>query len=342
MAGSLAEAVNAKGPMAADLAAGVNMLSATETVTFVPYVRVVSPLDGYVWWAKSTTLTPVNVQGSLHYATELTQVADSTIGYDTILFTALSPVDIFSQENPQVLYIADYEGVVFAFSARNYLYQQADLYHYTGTALSATFATQIVDNISDIDLTAIIVSNSLPIWLLLPSISSPFLPFVCPIPLYASFLVPNNLLPPYGAVHIDPERTEALSSSPHYDATLGSTQSMKDCVTLTLYGCSNAQAKLVLDAVLQFCYYYGTLGLMNMPAIRDEKKAQVEFQVLAQKKTIYFEVSYVTSVARAIARELIQKAAIAAVVENPFPVAGPFSPWDQHFEPPVPPVNPYP
>ena len=53
-----------------------------------------------------------------------------------------------------------------------------------------------------------IVSNSLPAWLSLNNYN-PFYGFGNAIQLYPSFLVPQNLPPPFGAVHVVPELTRA-------------------------------------------------------------------------------------------------------------------------------------
>ena len=69
-------------------------------------------------------------------------------------------------------------------------------------------------------------------------------------------------------------------------------QLVKDTVRVTTYGVRNAQILGYLDYVLNFSVNYDTLGIMNMPVVHDEKRVQAEQGILAQKKTIEFEVSY--------------------------------------------------
>jgi hypothetical protein len=47
-----------------------------------------------------------------------------------------------------------------------------------------------------------------------------------------------------------------------------------------------------------------------MPIVTDEKRPQPEFKILAKKKTVTFEVSYLQSAARDMARQLIAAAVI--------------------------------
>ena len=56
-----------------------------------------------------------------------------------------------------------------------------------------------------------------------------------------------------------------------------------------------------------------------MPAIRDEKRVQVELAALAQKKTIHVSANYYQSTADAIARRLILDAEVASVTIGPLP-----------------------
>ncbi len=44
-------------PMGADLAAGLDALSYDQVVAFEPYLRLVLPYDGYVFWVKVSSLS---------------------------------------------------------------------------------------------------------------------------------------------------------------------------------------------------------------------------------------------------------------------------------------------
>lgn len=54
MSGVFTEASTAKGNLAATLAAGVEGISQSQTVVFTKYVKVILPLDGYVYWLNSS------------------------------------------------------------------------------------------------------------------------------------------------------------------------------------------------------------------------------------------------------------------------------------------------
>ncbi len=52
-----AEGASAKQNIAAALAGGVETLSLQQEITFTQYVRLVLPLDGFVFWVRSDLLT---------------------------------------------------------------------------------------------------------------------------------------------------------------------------------------------------------------------------------------------------------------------------------------------
>lgn len=331
---SVDEAAFAKTELAGDLAAGVETLSLSQRVTFSKYIRLVLPLDGYVFWVKADILSanalygwPVlnTVQpnqpavvaegadtiiaaGSLHYATSGQQSEDESPAVNTVVFTSLREVEDLNHVSPTVLYIATLpSGTRYAFSQRKSFYRQADLYHYVGVAVLPAMSSQVIDSPAGID-TGLIVSNSLPIWLRLNTYA-PVGSVRCPVTLYPSYLIPDNLPPPYGAVHIAPEQTVGLQASPFLGSTLGHDQLVTDTVRVTLYGARNSQALDFIDAVNQYSVDTDNIGMMSaVPVIRDDKRPQAELGVIAMKKTIDFQVSYFQSVARNIARQLIVSA----------------------------------
>lgn len=330
---SVEEALNFRGPMAADLSEGVKAISENQEITFTLYRRVVLPLDGYVFWVKADLLgstamyntlgmnqdtalnqgqkvsapaKTISVQGSLHYATDTRQEEAESYGANRVVFTALNPVNDLNQLGPDELYIGEFQGIRFAFSTRSSYYDQAKLQHYIGFAVYADMATQVIDNVAQLDTRSVIVSNSLPIWLSLNNYA-PFYGFANPVTLYPSFLVPGNLVPPYGAVHIGPD-TEALSAAPRLDRKLSHSQLVQERVKITLWGLRNFNAMDFVDCVNQFSLDHDTLGIMNTPTIRDEKRTQTELNTIAQKKSVEYQVNYYQSTARNIARQLIASA----------------------------------
>jgi len=52
------EALGARGPLAADLAEGVIAIGQDQEITFTKYVRLVLPVDGYVFWVKADLVGP--------------------------------------------------------------------------------------------------------------------------------------------------------------------------------------------------------------------------------------------------------------------------------------------
>jgi hypothetical protein len=340
------EAMNAKSPLAADIAAGVNMLSYNQKVTFTLYVRLVLPVDGFVFWVRADLVSPsailnalemnrvpydqapiikvpantVTIQGSLHYSTTRQQAEESTVAVNQVVFTALSAVQEFNIVGPNLVYIAEFgpgkqppgivgaEPIMFAFSQRRPFYEQADTYHYVGNAVYSTMESQIISNIGQFS-QAQVVSNSLPLWLALNNFSLPYYQFQGPqAKLYPSFAVPDNLPPPYGTVHIEPNQTRALQSAPYIDQNLSHYQLTRDNVRIMFYGVRNDAALTFLDFVNEYSLNTDALGIMNMPVPRDEKQTQPELAILAMKKVIDFEVNYYQTTARNTARGLIAQA----------------------------------
>ena len=61
------ETTGAKGEMAAGLAQGVETISLNQTVTFTLYVKLVLPLDGYVFWVNAALLTDSALYNAVQY-----------------------------------------------------------------------------------------------------------------------------------------------------------------------------------------------------------------------------------------------------------------------------------
>lgn len=319
---TVAEMVGAPGPLAASLQAGVDTISQNQTVTFTRYLRLVLPLDGFLFWVKASILAPsavigaspiglpwinqgpsvatpattLTVPGSMHYTTIQQQDESVDRSLHRMVFTAEKPITDFGALGPNEMYLATFDGVQFSFSQRSMYYQQAGLHHYTGDGIYSNMASQIIDDPGGFDSGSLVVSNSLPFWLMQTA--------QCPV--YPSFLIPDNLVPPYISAHIEPSQTRAMQMAPYIDQTGSHWQLAFDRVRLTLYGLRNNQALDFLDSVLNSIGPDGaTVGLMNSPIVRDEKATQVELGILAMKKTIEFEVSYFQQRVRDIAIQYI-------------------------------------
>lgn len=326
------------GAFAGVLSAGVGLISGEQRVTFRRYVRLILPLDGYAFWVRAdivapgallsgspfadslfnsnvrlagpTTATPpvnsLSVAGSLHYVTDNQQNEAEGFSTNNILFTAKEEVEALTAVSPRELLIGEFDGLQFAFSHRSALYRQADLFHYSGFAVYPTMKTQIIDSVAEIDVRSVIVSNSLPVWLTLNAF----------MPMWPSFLVDDNIRPPYCAVHIPPESTKALQAAPYIDENGSHWQLTQDTVRLTMYGLNNQQALAFLDYINAYSLNDGALGIMNSPLPRDEKSTQAELNILAQKKTMEIDVSYYQAQVRSIALKHIRSAFITIIPQQ--------------------------
>lgn len=327
------EAASAKQGIASNLAVGVQTLDLNAEIVFTKYVKVVLPLDGFVFWVKADLLSassifnastlnsvPFNtwqkivtpaptiaVKGSLHYSINKQQNEDETIAINQVIFTALSEVNDLDQIGPMVMFIAEIgpERIPYAFSQRAPYYAPADLRHYIGEAVNPVMRTQIIDAIEGFDRKSLVVSNSLPAWLRMNGYVPPYPGFVCPVTLFPSFAVPDNIEPPYGSVHIDPTTTVALMAQAHLGHRLQHRQLARETVKVTLYGLRNDYSQDFADFVAQYSYDHGYIGMSNMPIVRDEKRTQRELSILAIKKTMQFEINYNQQSMRDIARQLL-------------------------------------
>lgn len=312
---SISETTGLQGQLDAALRAGIDSLSRQQTVVFTQYTKSVIPTDGFVFWvATGTTLT---AKGSLHYGTDRVQEEDQTIAINHIIFTSETEISEFNAIAPDMMWVGDWTIDTFAlkvaFSRIGPYYQQADVWHYVGDAVNAPFLSQLVATAADLP-AGPLVSNSLPIWLGQNSFA----------PVYPSFLVPDNVRPPYIAAHIEPIETLAVQSFPIYQwpgvdegngfHLLPSQQLARDRVRLTLYGLSNQAAIQYLSSLIDYSQNTDAFGFMNSPAIRDEKRTQVEIATIAQKKTIEIIASYYQSTADAVARRLILSASVTTTL----------------------------
>lgn len=306
-------------PMATALAQGLDTLDLKQSVTFDLYVRKVLPADGFVFWVKASILQPppdvgelpfqMTVEGSLHHATVNTQSEDENFSTHKIIFTAKSPVNNLGAMAPDTLYMASVDGNKYAFSARSSFYKQADLYHYSGDAVYPSLADMVVDDINDLDLTNRVISNSLPIWLMFTHAIDPT--FENTFPIYPSYLLPDNLLPPYATIDIDPSQITNIGAGKFYDGDGNRLMLATEKVEVSLFGIRNDAALDWMDAVVQYGLDHpDTFGVQNSPVMRDAKRGQVEISALAQKKNITFQVNYYQTRLNAIVLKYILSAFI--------------------------------
>jgi hypothetical protein len=321
---SVAESEIAGTPLNSVLDAGLMMLSANQTIEFIPYARLVLPMDGFVFWVRADLLSPsalfnsgafnevtydlprtasgapasISVKGSLHVSVDLTQSEDETLALNHVIFTTSEQIRALDEINPEELFIGQFRGIQFAFSRQGNFYEQAGLYHYVGDAINGAMAAQIINDLNTFDTHNRVVSNSLPLWLTLNSL----------MPVYPSFLVPPNILAPYAAVHIEPSSTQAIQSAPYISGTGTHTQLVQERVKFTLYGVRNDAALDFQDMIFQYSLDTDSIGIMNTPVIRDEKRGQRELSAIAMKKTFELDVNYYQSRVQDISRQFILSA----------------------------------
>lgn len=315
-----AEALSKQSQIQAALDAGVEQVSGEQEVAFRQYTRVQLTSDGTVFWV--ATQERVNAKGSLHYATDRHQAEDETIAANQFLFNSETEITQFNAVAPSVMWIGTWPvagGTLrVAFAQRGNYFREAQVWHYSGFAIYPALQTQIIDDEADLP-AGPIVSNSLPIWLTQNDLA----------PVYPSFLVPDNIAPPYVVVHIPPEATETLCAAPAVGPWPGSVQPdtgasplhylsvsqlCRDTVEITLYGFSNASAWQYLANLYEASESGSApFGFANSPAILDEKRPQVELAAIAQKKRIVILANYDQGAADTVARRLILAAAVSDV-----------------------------
>ena len=289
------------------LAQGIGVLSGSEAIPFVQYVRHVLPLDGFVFWLRTQQTV---IQGSLHIGQEDRQNEDENLTVNRVWFTTTEEVDCFNDINPQTIWVGEYEGARFAFSTRGPYYDAAGLFHYAGEAVYPAMESQLVDVGAELSNTTLVVSNSLPAWLALASYNPIWLLVPNPaVTLYPSFAVPANLRPPYGSVHIDPALTKPLQGAPAIGSTGTHEQLAADHVRITFYGLTNDQIMNWFETLNQYSYDTNIIGMMAPSIVRDGKRGQVGLDILAMQKIMEFDVSYNQASLRDVARQLIVAAA---------------------------------
>lgn len=317
------ESASAPGNLASALDAGIESIGQQQTVTFTQYTKSIVPADGYVFWV--ATGTTVVAKGSLHYASNRQQEEDQTVAENSFLFTSETEITELNAVSPSILWVGSWAAtgatLKVSFSRRGSYYKQSGVWHYMGDAVYPAMESQLVASAGDLPVGQI-VSNSLPIWL---AATPAALGLGFSAPVYPSYLVPDNVSPPYIAAHIEPGTTEALQGFMSYDwpgttvansgasllHNLPSSQLMRERVSLVMYGFTNSQVIQYLSALINYSIDTDDFGFSDSPAIQDDKRTQPEIAAIAMKKIIPIFATYYQSAADAIARRLILSATVA-------------------------------
>ncbi|WP_158781589.1 hypothetical protein [Pantoea sp. BAV 3049] len=297
----------------ATLTQGLDDLSQYQIVTFTKYLRQVLPLDGFVFWVKASIVSDdpdpepdtVEVKGYLHLTTESIQDDEQLYDRNVVTLTAQSDIDPFNDIGPDVLYIGEFYGIQFSFSRRTGLNEPARLYHYTGEAVYPHMRSQIINSADDIDLSDVVVSGSLPIWLGLNEY----------MPMFPAMLSTQNLSPPYATVKCS--NTAPVAGAFYLDEQQNQYQLVCEDVTISVTGLRNSAIEDFLLAVQQYTLSdTAEMGVMNIPVVQDERVTQNELNILAMRKTIKFKINYYQQRMRNVARQLITSAIPAIYPEK--------------------------
>lgn len=301
--------------MGAALRAGVAQLSERQEFAFTLYKRLVLPADGFVFYAPAASVTPpittpalsFTTLGSLHLSQTTIQDVAEAYSRQDVIFTTETQVIEFEQLEPDLLYVFELpNGSLAAFNGQRKRYDPAAIWHYTGRALLPYEASQFIASPADIPADNV-VSNSLPFWLAMST---------DPLPVYPSFLVPQNAIPPYVAADIG--TTDGIGAAPLYGPDYSQSQLVMETVRFTFYG---VRGNGVLDFQRALLQNSGdasegkSYAVMNIPVPTDGKKPQSEFGIIAQQKTMDLQVNYYQARAREEARKLILSAFINITTE---------------------------
>jgi hypothetical protein len=324
---------NPSSAMSDALRAGLDNVSQWQEITFTKYIRLVMPLDGYIFWVRAdqisqsallnamtynsvpfnapgkliTPAAQITVRAYLHYSTDTIQTDTETYDLNKVILSCQSDVDPFNELGSNVMYLGEFGNLKFGFNSRLNLNISANIYHYQGDAIYPQMMSQIIDDTTQLDTADLVVSSSIPIWLGLQTT----------FPLYPAMLSENNSLPPFGTIKCsDPV---AVAGSPTFDGSTGSQwQLVRETVSITTYGVKNNQ---ILDWVSHVMWNVRNgmipMGVTNSPIPIDKQIPQREINAIAICKRVTFDVNYYQSRIRDQAWKLI-KSAIPTYIPQEF------------------------
>lgn len=285
----------------------IETISSRQEIVFQLYVKQVLPLDGWIYWVNASILSPdllasmgitrpltFSARGSLHRQSINSQTDESVQAINTIIFTSEDKIDELNSNGQPTLYLGSYDGTQFAFSRMNSRYTQADIFHYVGDAVLSTMRDQIINNTSDIDLSDVVVSSSLPIWMGLNKYMT----------IYPAMLADQNMTPPFATAKCS--NPKPVAGGYYLDNESNQSQLVSEDVVISITGLKNAAAMDFIRYVNEYTQSPSAeFGITNIPFIQDERVPQNELNAIAMRKTIKFEINYYQSRVRNIARQLI-------------------------------------
>ena len=311
------------------LQSGYELLSNQQEIVFTKYVRLVLPVDGFVFWVKKSLINLSNgainnfmlnsmdingsqaindpsmefsVKGSLHYTTNNTQENTQTYGKNSVVFTTSTDIDDFNDIGENTLFIGTFKDVQFAFNSRGGWYEEAGLYHYTGDSINPIMRSQLISELNFFD-DSKIVNDSLPLFMSRNLFA----------PVYPAFRGVQNARPPF--ISVDVQETKPFQQLAS-EETSEYRQFCLDTVKVTCYGLNNNQ---ILDYI-RYMVAEGVknvdFGICNAPIAKKIDIPQSELNVTANAKEITFEVNYYQTRAAEIALKLIESA-LSSVSINP-------------------------
>jgi hypothetical protein len=337
------------------LGAGLQTLDLQQEVTFQKYSRIVLPLDGYVFWSPGPTITVPgalhHMMEMIQNEDETFGLASVffTTQEPVTEFSDIPINTIYVARQGEFRYAFSRHAGYFQ-AAQTWHYQGHSIHPAMASQLLDT--PGVLDPSRAVVSNSLPIWLSLNNYAS-PFIGG----FSPGITLYPSEAVPANLPPPYGSVHIGDSDTRALQAFPLVkmiqvpltttilddddNLIFGSNdlplevdvldefgnpilvpkrvshQLMADRVRIILYGLQNDEALSFYNSLLEFMRTQPGMGLMNMPAVRDGKRKQVELQALAMQKIIELEVSYNQAYATDVGLQLIKSASITILYGDP-------------------------
>lgn len=295
-----------------------------EPVTFRRYIRLVLPVDGFIFWIRQSLINlqspalngmalnelpdltalddSLTVTGSLWYAANNQQENTQIHTVNNVFFTSSKKLDDFQDLGESQIWIGEIDGVRFSFNRAGNFFQKAGVWSYQGDSINPIMASQIIDNLADLK-DEKIVNDSLPLFL-----SNNF-----GYRVYPAFRGSQNLKPPF--ISIDVMETKPLQQRQSEEST-ERRQWCLDTVKATCYGLSNNAVLDYMNSMIELGLTAVDFGISNSLTAKKIDIPQSELNITANAKEVTFEVNYYQTRAHNIAQKLIESA-LCSVSINP-------------------------